>query len=95
MAGYWIVCGSEVKDQEALDEYARRWAPLAEKYSARFIVAGGRHETPEGSDCARLLIVKFPSYEQAQACYNDPDYQAVLPVATKAYDRSLMIVEGV
>ncbi len=94
MAGYWIVLGSAIKDPAAYDEYARLWGPIAEKYSARMVAARGRHETREGEDHPRVLIVEFPSYEDALACYDDPDYQAALPFASKGYDRELVIVEG-
>ena len=96
MAGYWIVRSSEIIDQGSFDEYARLWAPVAEKYGARYIAGrGSRHETREGPDLSRMLVIEFPSYEQALACYNDADYQASLPYAQKAYaDRHLIVVES-
>lgn len=93
MAGYWILRGT-VKDQEAFDEYARLWGPIAERYGVRYLAAGGRHETREGVDHERVVIVEFSSYEQAVACYDDPEYRESLPFAFKAYDRELVIVEG-
>ena len=94
MPGYWIIRGSAVKDQAAMDEYARLWTPLADKYGARFIIGGGRKEAREGADFFRVAMLEFPSYEQALACYDDPHYQAILPVALRAYERELTIVEG-
>ena len=94
MAGFWIVQGSAVKDQEAFDEYARLWDPIGERYGATFIAAGRQHETREGGDYARVVLIEFPSYEKAVACYDDPEYQAALLYARKAYDRHLVIVEG-
>ena len=96
MPGYWMIRSSEVADQAALDEYVRRWAPIAEKYGARFIAGRGvRHETREGQDLPRILIIEFPSYEQALACYDDPDYIASLDYAKKAYaTRELVVVES-
>ena len=93
MAGYWIIRGT-VKDQDAFAEYARLWKPIAQKYGAKFIAPGNQHQTREGSDCARAVIVEFESFAQAVACYDDPDYQASLPYAFKAYDRELTIVDG-
>lgn len=96
MAGYWIVRSSAIENQAAFDEYAGRWAPIAEKYGARFIAGReGAHETREGEDFARVLLVEFPSYEQARAAYDDPEYQAALPYARDAYARrELIIVES-
>ncbi len=95
MAGYWIVRGSEIRDQEAFDEYARLWSPIGERYEATFVAGRNRHQTREGEECARITLVEFPSFEQAIACYDDPEYQAALKYAHKAYDRELVIVEGV
>lgn len=93
MSGYWIIKGT-IKDQAAYEEYARLWAPIAEKYGARFLAGAGSHETREGPEHARVALVVFDSYAQARACYDDPDYQASLQWAFKAYDRELTIVEG-
>ena len=93
VSGYWIVRGT-VKDREAFDVYAQRWLRIAEAYGARYLTAGGRHETPEGTDCDRVVIVEFPSYDAARACYHSDEYQELLQVALKAYDRDLVIVDG-
>jgi len=95
MAGFWIARGT-ITDQDAYAHYARLWAPIAERFGARFIASGQRHQTREGVDKTRVAIIEFPSYEQALACYDDPDYQACLPYALAAYAnaRELIIVEG-
>ena len=96
MAGYWIVRSSAIENQAAFDEYAARWSPIAQKYGARLLTgSGGAHETREGDDLARVLLLEFPSYEQARAAYDDPEYQAALPFARDAYARrELIIVES-
>ena len=93
MSGYWIVKGT-LQDQEAFDEYVKLWMPVAKEYGAKMLTAGGRHETPEGKQYERTVIVEFDSYQKAVDCYNDPNYQAALEYALKAYDRELTIVEG-
>ena len=94
MAGYWIARGT-ITDEDAYADYARLWAPIGKRFGARFLASGGRHETREGNDHSRLAIIEFPSYEQALACYDDPDYQASLHYAQAAYgnERELIIVE--
>ena len=96
MAGYFMIRSTNVADQAAFDEYAKLWAPIAAKYGAKFIAGRGvRHETREGDDYPRNSIVEFPSYEQALACYDDPDYQEALGLAHRAYEqRELVIVES-
>ena len=47
----------------------------------------------EGRDFPRNVVAWFPSVEAAEACYASPEYQAVLPLAHGAAERSLVIVE--
>ena len=93
MPGYWIVKGGAIGDQAAYEEYAKRWGPIAKRFGARILNAGGRLDAREGA-WGRAVIVEFPSFEQAVACYEDEEYQAALPFARKAYERELAILEG-
>jgi uncharacterized protein (DUF1330 family) len=94
MAGYWIVRASEVTDQEAQQNYGRTWAPVGERYGAKIIAGPGRVTTREGAAIARAFIVRFDSYEQAVACYEDPEYQAAAEFGRKASQRDIVILEG-
>ena len=93
MPGYWIVKGGAIKDQAAFDEYAKRWGRVAKRFGARILNSGGRLDAREGL-WGRAVIVEFPSFEQAVACYEDEEYQDSLPFARKASDRELAILEG-
>ena len=97
MAGYWVVKGTVV-DNDAYQEYVKLWTPIAKRYRVKMLAGGGAHDTREGADFARVLVIEFPSYEQALACYDDSDYQAAMKLALAAYDpakpRELVIVEG-
>ena len=94
MAGYWVVRGSAIQDEAALQEYGKLWGPIGERYGAELIAGKGIIDTREGVELPRHLLVRFSSYEQAVACYEDPDYQAAMVLAHKAYDRELVILEG-
>lgn len=94
MAGYWIVRGAEIRDENALQEYGRLWPPIAALFGAELIAGKGRCETPEGPQYARQLIVRFASYEQALACYHSAEYAPARKLALQASDRELIIVEG-
>ena len=96
MAGYFMIRSTDVRDEAAFAEYARLWHPIAQKYGAKFIAGRGvRCETREGESYPRNLIVEFSSFDQALACYDDPDYKIALEFAEKAYERrELVIVES-
>ncbi len=94
MAGYWLVRGGDIRDPDALCEYGRLWAPIAERYGAEVIAGKGAIETREGPHFPRQLVARFESYARAVECYDDPEYQAAMAYARKAYDRELSIIEG-
>ncbi|MFC6636925.1 DUF1330 domain-containing protein [Sulfitobacter sp. JBTF-M27] len=95
MAGYWIIRGS-VSDTQALEEYARRYNAIGERFGGRYLTAGGKHQIREGREFDRVVIVEFDSFDRAVACYEDAEYQELIPVALKAYghDREFTIVDG-
>jgi uncharacterized protein (DUF1330 family) len=94
MAGYWVVRGGAIKDQDALQAYGKLWPTIAERFGAEIIAGKAGIETREGPEFPRQLVIRFSSYEQAIACYEDPDYQEAMKLAHQAYDRELSILEG-
>jgi len=95
MAGYWIVKAGPVRDTEAQKAYGELFRRVADRYGAEVIAGRGRVDTREGPESPRQFIVRFDSFETAQAAYDDPDYQAALPIAARMSDRELSIVEGI
>src|SRR6516164_5635551 len=45
-------------------------------FGARYLVRGGKREAPEGKARERIVVLEFPSYDAALACYHSPGYQA-------------------
>ena len=93
MKGYWIILGSAVTDTDAQQEYARLWAPIAERYGAK-LKALDPAALLESNNSKRVLAVEFPSYALAKACYEDPAYAEAKAFALRAARRELMVIEG-
>ena len=93
MAAYWIIRGN-LRDAAALDEYAAKFQPLAARYKVKIIAGKGRTRTVEGPEFGRNLVIRFDDYDAAIACYDDPDYQALIALVERAQDRELVILEG-
>lgn len=74
--------------------YGEIWARVAPRFGAEILAGRGRVETAEGAQYPRQFIIRFASFALAKACYEDPEYQAALPLAASAYDRDLSILEG-
>ena len=91
--GYWVV-RVDVKDPEAYKRYIAANGPAFAKFGARFLVRAGRHETLEGASRARNVVIEFPSYEAALACWHSPEYQEVLKLRRGASEADLLVIEG-
>ena len=70
-----------------------RAGPAIAAHGGVFLARGSRYVQLEGADRARNVVARFPSVEDAVACYNSPEYQAALDHARNAAERDLVIVE--
>ncbi len=91
--GYWIA-RVDVFDPEAYQRYVAENAPVFASYGARFLVRAGRSEAKEGVARSRNVVIEFPSYEDALACYASPEYQAALAHRLNASQADVLIIEG-
>jgi uncharacterized protein (DUF1330 family) len=93
MAGYWMV-RADILDSEKQAAYARLATAAVAKFGGRYLARGGQAESREGSSRERLVIIEFPSYAEARAAYDSPDYQQALAVLEGGVTRDFAIVEG-
>ncbi|MBV8566005.1 MAG: DUF1330 domain-containing protein [Methylobacteriaceae bacterium] len=91
--GYWIA-RVDVSDPEAYKGYVAANAKSFAKFGARFIVRAGRFEAMEGTHRARNIVIEFPDYDTALACYRSPEYAAAMELRTNAAAIDLIIIEG-
>lgn len=91
--GYWVA-HIDVDNPEGYKAYVAANAEPLKKYGARFVVRGGKFEAPEGRNRARNVVVEFPSYEAALACYNSPEYQHAISLRTPHSTGDVIIIEG-
>ena len=84
-----------MSDTEAYKPYAVRNNEIFPRYEGRFLVRGGKSEILEGEGHPRHVVVEFPSYEAALACYNDPEYQENMKIRQANSAGTIMVVEGV
>ncbi|BDG70162.1 DUF1330 domain-containing protein [Roseomonas fluvialis] len=91
--GYWVDFG-DVTDPEGYKAYVAANATAFRKYGARFLIRGGASETPEGHTRARAVVIEFPSYADALACYRSEEYAQALALRQGRSVVDLTIVEG-
>jgi uncharacterized protein (DUF1330 family) len=91
--GYWIG-HIDVTNAEGYKAYTvADMAPFG-KFGGRFLVRGGSRELPEGRVRSRSVLLEFPNYAAALACYRSPDYRAAKKFRDGNADADLLIVEG-
>lgn len=91
----YIIGHITVRDPEAYKEYVERDTPILKSLGGTFVVRGGQSEIMEGETFARHVVIEFPSYQEALAAYNDPDYQEVAKIRKRTADSTILVVEGV
>ena len=85
-----------VHDAEGYKAYVAAVTPLVAKFGGTYLVRGGQALDKEGAPVAgRIVILEFSSLAAADAFYDSPDYQAVLPVRLKTATSRVYYVEGV
>lgn len=91
--GYWVA-HVQVDDPEIYEEYKRaNAAPFAE-FGARFIVRGGEQQVREGEARGRTVVIEFPTYEAALACFDSPAYQQAKAIRDPISSADMVIVKG-
>ena len=90
---YWIA-RVDVTNPDGYQGYVKANAAAFSKYGAKFLVRGGRFESPEGSPRARNVVLEFADHATALACYSSPEYQAAKAHRDGAGIADLIIVEG-
>lgn len=92
MTALWIAHVT-VTDDEAYGKYATIATEAIAAHGGVFLARGGRYVQLEGTDRPRNVVARFPSVEDAVACYNSPRYQEALSHARGAAERDLVVVE--
>ncbi len=91
--GYWVA-QVEVTGPEGYKAYVAANQIAFRKYHARFVVRAGRHEAVEGKCRSRLVVIEFPDYETALACYRSPEYQQAIALREGHSIADIAVVEG-
>jgi len=91
--GYWIL-HFDIADCDGFGAYVEAAMPALDAHGARFLAQGGRHESPEAEGRTMNVIIEFPDYDSALACYRSETYQNALPRRQAATEGSIVITEG-
>ena len=92
----YVISDVEPRDADLIAQYRTLAQDSIARYGGRYIVRGGAVEPVEGGWTPRMIVVvEFPSMEQARAWYRSPEYAEALKIRQNALTRRLIFVEGV
>jgi uncharacterized protein (DUF1330 family) len=91
----YIIARVEVTDWTRYREYTKQTPGAIARYGGKFIVRGGEITTLEGEpETRRLVVIEFPSLDQAKAFYHSPEYSQVKALRAGAAVGQFLAVEG-
>jgi uncharacterized protein (DUF1330 family) len=86
----------DMRDPSWVKEYGPKTQALVEKYGGEYLVRGSTIERLEGSGelPSVVVVITFPSMEQAKSWYNDPEYAPLIKLRQSGSDLDFILVEG-
>jgi uncharacterized protein (DUF1330 family) len=91
----YVIVTVAVQDPERYKDYIKAATPTVAAHGGRYIVRGGRAEKLEGDvTINRIVVLEFPSYQQAKNWYESAEYRAALAIRQSCATGSLILVEG-
>jgi len=95
MAAYFIF-DIDVHDPAGMRAYLESVPGTLTKYGGRYIVRGGKFEVVEGNwQPTRVVMLEFPSTEQAKNWYHCEEYKDIKAARHKSARTDIVLVEGV
>lgn len=92
----YVINDMEVTDPVTFEQYKQLSPATVERYGGRFLVRGGSIEPQEGHwSPKRLVVLEFPTVEQARAWIDSPEYAPARRLRQLSAMSNLVLVEGV
>ena len=75
MAAYWVA-RAKIIDPTTYKKYTDRVPEIVSRYGGKILARGGRYRIMEGPESfQRFVVIEFPTFEEAVACFESPEYQ--------------------
>jgi uncharacterized protein (DUF1330 family) len=95
MTAYAVAVIRETRFGEEIKEYLQRIDATLAPFSGKYRIHGRPYHSLEGSWLGDLVVIEFPSLEQANGWYDSDDYQAIRSLRTNNTVGDVFLVEGV
>jgi uncharacterized protein (DUF1330 family) len=97
MVAYWVA-RSKVNNPDQYKKYTERVPDILQKFHGKILARGGKFKILEGAEkFRRFVVIEFPDFEKAVACYESPEYLAAAAHRKKdgASELEIVIVESI
>jgi uncharacterized protein (DUF1330 family) len=91
----YVIVDIDVIDSEGYKEYVKMAPEAVKLYGGKYIARGGLNETLEGDwHAKRLVILEFPSTEQAKSWLNSSEYAPARALRHQYARTNMVVVDG-
>jgi uncharacterized protein (DUF1330 family) len=92
----YVIVEVNVTDPQLFAEYAKGVPATIAAYGGKYLVRGGTVDEKEGGwTPKRVVVLEFPTLEQARKWYHSAEYKPLLEMRLKASSAKLILVEGI
>ena len=94
MAAY-IIADVDITDPLKYEDYKKLTPAAIAKHGGKFVARGGQTATLEGTwKPGRVVIIEFPTFEQARNFYSSVEYTAARRARAGAATFRMIVVDG-
>jgi uncharacterized protein (DUF1330 family) len=91
----YLIVDLHIQDRAVFEEYRKLVPATIEKYGGRYVIRGGALEVLEGEwQPKRIVVLEFPSIEQARRWYDSEEYQQPKALRLACARSNVILVEG-
>jgi len=94
MAAYIVFTRESTRNAAELGTYSQKVGGTLAGHPVSVLAAYGRQEVLEGPEMEGVVILEFPTFEEAKAWYDSPAYRKVREHRFRGADYRAVIVEG-
>lgn len=94
MSAYVLFIKERVKDQNEIEEYRKLVPAAMDGWDVKPLAVYGKSETLEGPESQGVVLLEFPTYEEAMGWYNSPEYRNARAHRFLGADYRVIITEG-
>lgn len=95
MKAYAIAHVQSARSSPEIAEYLSRIDSTLAPFGGRFLVHGDPGEVREGDFAGNVIVIEFPSRQDARGWYESAEYQQILPLRTRNTTGWVILVDGV